>query len=65
VCQKIAPRQSGLAAFYGFEKAVFFLELPGDEILHPLVEVAALLPGTLREAGFEVSVEMNFHGSWS
>ena len=59
--QKFAPLQSGLAPFHGFDEAVFFLEVTRYNILHNLIEVAALLGRSLRELRLQVGVEMNFH----
>src|SRR5579872_5896211 len=58
--QKFAPRQCGLAPFDGFDEAVFFLEVTRNNILHSLIELAALLGRSLRELRLQVGVEMNF-----
>jgi hypothetical protein len=59
--QKLASLQSSLAPFHGFDKAVLFLEKTGDNILHSLIEVAALLGRTLRKPSLQVGLEMDFH----
>jgi hypothetical protein len=59
--QKFAPLQSRLAPFDGLDKTVFFLKVTCHNILHGLIEVPALLGRSLRQAGFQVGVEMNFH----
>jgi hypothetical protein len=41
--QKFAALQSGLAPFHGFDEAVFLLEVTRNNILHSVIEVAALL----------------------
>jgi hypothetical protein len=53
--------QSGFTPFYRFHETVFFFEVTGDNILHGLIEVAALLGRSLRKPGLQVGVEMNFH----
>ncbi len=59
--EKFAPFESRLAAFYGFDKTVLFLEVAGDDILHNLIRVEALLRCSLGKPGLQISVEMNFH----
>ena len=59
--EMVAVFQSVLAAFDGFDEAVFFFEIAGNNVLHKLVRVAALLARTLREAGLQLGFEMNFH----
>jgi len=60
--QKFAPSQCGLAALHRLDKAVFFLEVTRDNILHGFIEVAALLGRSLRKPLLQVRGEMNFHG---
>jgi|SRR6516162_9771943 len=59
--QKFAPVQGGFAPPHGFDKAVFFLKVTRNNILHSLIEVAALLGRPLGKPCFQVTVEMNFH----
>jgi hypothetical protein len=53
--------QSILAVLHGFDKAVLFLEIPGDNVLHKLIGLAPLLGRSFGEPGFETRVEIYFH----
>jgi hypothetical protein len=59
--EMVAVFQSVLAVFDGFDEAVFFFEIAGNNVLHKVVRVAALLVRTLCEAGLQLGFEMNFH----
>ncbi len=59
--QKFASLQSGLAPIHRFDEAVFLLEVPGNNILHSLIEGTALLGRSPRELRVHVGGEMNFH----
>ncbi len=45
----------------GFDKAVFFLEITGHNVLHKFIGLAPLLGRSFGEPGFETRVEIHFH----
>jgi len=54
--QRFSARQSGFAAFDGFDKAVFLLEVARDHIPHRLIGAQALPCRALSEPGFDIGV---------
>jgi hypothetical protein len=60
--KKLAAFQSGLAPFHGFDKTVFFLEVTRNDILHDLIQFDSLLRRSLREAGLQIGIKLDFHG---
>ena len=61
MCKKFASLQSSFAPFDSFHKAVFFLKVTRNDILHNLVRVAALLGRSMCELGLHVRVKVYFH----
>src|ERR1700722_766412 len=59
--EMVAVFQSVLAAFDGFDEAVLFFEIAGNNVLHKLVRVPALLVRTLSEAGLQLGFEIDLH----
>ncbi len=59
--QEFGSLKSSLAPFHGLKEAVFLLEVTRNNILHSLIEVAALLGRPLCELRLQVGVEMDFH----
>lgn len=59
--EKVALVERGLAALHGFNEAVLFLEITGDDILHGLVEFTALLGRALGKTGLHIRGKVYFH----
>ena len=59
--EMVAVFQSVLAAFDGFDEAVLFFEIAGNNVLHKLVRVPALLVRMLSEAGLQLGFEIDLH----
>jgi hypothetical protein len=56
-----ATLQSILATLHGFDKAVFFLEISGYNVLHKLIGLAPLLGRSRHEPCFESGIKLNVH----
>jgi hypothetical protein len=59
--EKFATLQGRFAAFYGFDKAVFFSEIATYHVLHNLIQIAAVFSSSLRKTGLEVMIKTHFH----
>jgi hypothetical protein len=60
--QKLTAFQGGLAPSHGLDKAVFFLEITRNDILYNFIQSDSPLSRSLRQAGLQIGIELDFHG---
>jgi len=61
VAETLATIESRLAPLYGFDEAIFFLEVSRDDFLHNFIGKNTLLGCPLCKACLQSGIELDFH----